>query len=1185
MKSSMKKRSWLTVVLAVAVCITAGTSVAAVSAAVDTYYICYESNDYRVSAVNALKLKSGTEYTISPSLSRGDKFYISDGKGRLWGNAKGEPYTVTESGRNRYTVTFDPSSAYADGSHIALAFYAPAEYRLSAGGTEQAMTYRRANAVFEEYYAELQAQAGDVVTVTGAAGTYGEFGPDTAGITVPREGKYRFAFTADTEHLYADDAYLIYEEVPSLYLLCDENDHTAAAGYELRRDETAIAYKQYSTRITIPENGYELRYSVLDADSGETYAPSEGGSLNVKDKGVYEALYSPDHIYAASGTKSFHTAVKRVAEFYDGWYVLGDFNGFTFIGGEDFDRDYKLTKDETQKDYDEYALTLYVTEETLRTFDGKVEFYIGDGADIYRKPNGDNIRIERAGAYTLTFSPVHDYGRGYRYKYVRVSDGTTAETVSIGSETEFLEFLENCISPEYSIDKTFLLTRDLDLSGRTVSPALVFAGEFDGMYRRVTGVELKGDNDYTALFKRVTASGAVRRTEFTVEVSSDGRYAALAGENEGLLSELTVNGSVAGDDYAAGIAAANTGKGRIEKCLNRAAVTGILNAGGIAGFNAGVIEDCVNEGAVNRKTFATSDAVTMLNVGGIAGYSTGRIAGARNRAAVGMEQGRYVGGIAGLSSGGVYLCDNEGAVAGETYAGGIVGYYGRFDSKTGSDLGDYLTGGNYEAWLDKYFGSNDGSFEEAADSGVHEMYYCVNAGAVKAENYAGGIAGHAGASGLTVTACVSVGNITAHTAYAGGIVGEAGESTLSECLSYGDILAVKGAHAGGIAGLSAGTIEYCQSSAYAEAVSYAGGIAGEGAVIRGSIANVYINGGSGDHFGSIAGAAPAASCAYNYYVENGTGGIDGVRYGAASSYAACALPAEAIMSAGMLSPELIGFSSDHWLAGESEPRYPVPRAFTDMARPNDYPDTAAYDALFARNAAAYGAISDSGGRVIVTVTFFAYDFDAETYDRLVSYRLRKGEGLDAAQIPAPPQREGYFVWWDTSDFSAVTANLEVKEMYDKALTTLASDGGARPEVLAEGVFYSDTVLALVRNGAYTTLRFTRGDREIDCGDVIVKYRTDNPHAVVKLVRGGEIVEAETRSTGEYICFTLPAGWGFAVETAAENLFALWVSLAAVGGALVAAAAFAVPLFVRSKRKRGAAASDTDGTSDDTDSEH
>lgn len=1140
------------------------------------YYICYESDDYRVRAVNRLDAR-GDAYEITATLAQGAKFLISDGSGTMYGNAKGEPVTVTEVGAHRYTVTFDPNAGSAA---VTYAQYSPTEYTVTVTGadgekSQNVMTYRRNNAAFEEYaYTLYSLSVGDVVTVKNGDNVYGvaTFTTDGSapadGYVVPMSGDYRFTFTADEDHLYDEEKYIRAEDVPTLYVLCEANGFAQSDDYRMTRDEDAVAYAEYVfSSITAPEKNADIEYRVVDAASGEVYKPSSNGKTNVKDKGEYKVKCAPDHAYSTDDDIEYHVTLERESAYYDGYYVLGDFNDYEFEDNDEFDALYKLVKDESVTDYDEYTLTLYIPQDMLDNFDGAVEFYITNGTLIYRRPlTRADIRIERAGEYELTFSPTHDYGRGYNYRLQRAADEIALETVYIDTAQQFADYLGKCTSPEFSLNKRVIVRNDLDMTGVKITPAATFAGELDGLFNTVRGIALDGGDNGAYLFGAVTSDGCIKRLSLDVKMSG-GDYVAPVRYNYGKIEDVTARGAVDGASYVGGLVAANYAGGEIVGCSNGATVNGTLNVGGIVGFNAGLAEFNENDGDVNVKIFGSSDVRGMLNVGGIAGYSTGTLFGCVNNGDVGMDQARYFGGIVGLSSGGVYFCENGGAVGAESYAGGVIGYYGRFsDNNNNNPLYQYLQGTEFEGWLDEYFGNGDGNFEEAEDSGVREVYYCVNHGNVTAESRVGGIAGAADAGTLELVGCVSSGVVTAKNSNAGGIVGELGAGTISECAAYGHIVAERGSYAGGIAGSASGRIEYCASACYVEVEeSYAGGIVGDGNTVTNCIAHAFVKAGSGEHFGAIAGSADVYS--FNFYPEGGADGvigIDGVSYGSENNYGAAALPASDMISTGALSPEVM-LDAEHFVAGELDPRYPVPRCFTELRKPDRYTQTVKLENAFAA-AELIKTLADNVGKTNVAVTFFAWDFDAEKYEWLDTFYIPVGGGVTAPDVP---QEDGYFTWWSIDDFSAFEHDTAVEMRFDKYVTSLASGEEAHPQIIASGKFYSDSALAVEYNGEYVSLKVKRGDvtSEYD-GTLTVRYRTDGEKTTVKLISGGQITTAETREDGGYIIFELPRGVQFCTvtESLADNT-ALVTGLSVGLTALVVSLAFCIPMAIMKIRKK------------------
>lgn len=1153
-------------------------SIGASDAAGTNYYICYERDDYRVRAVNKLDAR-GAEYVISPTLSQGAKFLISDGEGAMYGNAKGEPLTVVEVGTHRYTVRFDPN---ADGAKVTYEAYTPTEYTISVrDGDEEkqsaVMTYRRGNAVFEEYaHTFYSLDVGDVVTVSDNDGnTYGvseistDGAPAVDGYVVPIAGDYRFAFTVDEDHLYDDKNHIDAEDVPTLYVLCEANGFERDDAYRMTRDEDVIAYAEYVfSSITAPEKDCEIEYRVVDATDGEVYKPTSSGKADVHDKGDYTVKYAPEHAYSSDKDADYHVALERVSAYYDGYYVLGDLNDYEFVDSDEFDELYKLVKDESVSDHDEYTLTLYIDSDMLDSFDGAIEFYITDGTRIYRRPlTRQDIRIERAGEYELKFSPTHDYGRGYNYRYERVADEIERDTVYIDTAERLVSYLAECTSPEFSLNKLVVIRNDLDLTGMRVTPAATFAGELDGLFNTVRGIEIDGGDNGAYLFGTVTADGRIKRLGLDVRMNG-GDYVAPIRYNYGKIENVTVVGTAEGSSYVSGLVAANYSGGEIVECENGATVNGTLNVGGLAGFNAGAIEDCKNTGAINVKIFGSSDVRGMLNVGGVVGYSTGTLFGCENVGDVGIDQARYFGGIVGLASGGVYFCTNGGNIGAESYVGGVIGYYGRFsDNNSNNPLSQYLQGTDFESWLDEYFGDGDGNFEEAEDSGVREIFYCVNYGNVVSESRAGGIAGAADAGMLETVGCASSGEITAKNSFVGGVVGELGAGTISECAVSGHIVAERGSYAGGIAGSASGRIEYCAASCYVEAEeSYVGGIVGSGNTVVNCIAHSYVKCGSGEHFGAVAGAANVFR--NNFYPDcgaDGVVGIDGVSYGSENGYGACPLDVCDMISTGSLSPELYGLDDGHWLAGELEPRYPVPRCFTELRKPDRYTQTVKLDGAF-EAAELMKSLAESVGKTNVTVTFFVWDFDADKYEWLETYFIPVGGGVNA---PTVPDEDGYFTWWSVDDFSSFSADTTVNMRYDKYKTALANDDSEHPQIIVTGRFYSDSTLAVEYNGEYVSLKIKRGDVVADYdGTLTVRYRADGNRIAVKLISGGQIVAADTREDGGYVIFELPQGVQFCTNVIrlADNT-TLVVGLAIALTALAVSLAFCIPMAIAKIGKR------------------
>lgn len=175
----------------------------------------------------------------------------------------------------------------------------------------------------------------------------------------------------------------------------------------------------------------------------------------------------------------------------------------------------------------------------------------------------------------------------------------------------------------------------------------------------------------------------------------------IAGENSGTLENCSFSGTVKGENVVGGIVGSNTEYGKIILCTSYGNITGENSTGGIAGKNIGFIQNCTNEASVNtvyeeKKNTLTdieTDTASIIesyknseeenkeesilghtDTGGIAGYSSGIMQGCVNRGAIGYNHVGYnVGGICGRQSGYMLGCKNYGTIQGRKDVGGIAG--------------------------------------------------------------------------------------------------------------------------------------------------------------------------------------------------------------------------------------------------------------------------------------------------------------------------------------------------------------------------------------------------------------------------------------------------------------------------------------------------------------------------------
>ena len=213
----------------------------------------------------------------------------------------------------------------------------------------------------------------------------------------------------------------------------------------------------------------------------------------------------------------------------------------------------------------------------------------------------------------------------------------------------------------YELDGNYKLMNDIDLSVDTAE-----GGDWDYLgngWDPIGSDGIYAGNKFTGIFdgNGYTISGLRIAVSTAPSGVSKTRYAGLFANNAGTIKNLTVS-----DD--------------IDNTYNY----GVLYTGSIAGYNSGIITNCVNES--NNYTYKGSyDGSYDHYVGGIAGYSTGEITQCYNIGNISGENSYryyecdvYVSGIA-CGSGTISNCYNTGTITAtntydsdNAYAAGIT---------------------------------------------------------------------------------------------------------------------------------------------------------------------------------------------------------------------------------------------------------------------------------------------------------------------------------------------------------------------------------------------------------------------------------------------------------------------------------------------------------------------------------
>ena len=266
------------------------------------------------------------------------------------------------------------------------------------------------------------------------------------------------------------------------------------------------------------------------------------------------------------------------------------------------------------------------------------------------------------------------------------------DAVHLRTAEDLAELSRNCTLDSWSQGKTVYLDADIDLTGADFAPIPTFGGTFEGQGHTISGLSLTGSGNVRGLFRYIQPSGAVRDLHVSGTISPSDRkntLGGLVGENQGTITNCSFSGTVSGADSIGGIAGINEAQGQIINCTFSGSVTGEHYVGGIAGQNYGSIIQCENSGSINttevdaelnldnlnqEQLNAAENVPVCTDIGGITGFSSGILQSCVNTGAVGYAHVGYnIGGIVGRQSGYLNGCTNSGTILGRKDVGGITG--------------------------------------------------------------------------------------------------------------------------------------------------------------------------------------------------------------------------------------------------------------------------------------------------------------------------------------------------------------------------------------------------------------------------------------------------------------------------------------------------------------------------------
>ena len=711
-------------------------------------------------------------------------------------------------------------------------------------------------------------------------------------------------------------------------------------------------------------------------------------------------------------------------------------------------------------------------------------------------------------------------------------------TIRISSEAELRDLAASCALDTWSRDKTVVLDSDLTLADPSFLPIPTFGGSFDGQGHTIHNVSITDSLSPAGLFGVVQAGGSVRSLHVvgTVTPSGDGRsVGGIAGENNGAIEKCSFTGTVSGQVYVGGIAGHTGASGSILACETRGAVIGDSMTGGITGYNEGLLADCTNSACVNvestdprldledldltltpdlSKLGQANAGASAADTGGIAGYSAGTLSDCVNHGAVGYPHiGYNVGGVAGRSCGQLLRCRNDGAIAGRKDVGGVVGQIEPYiqvdasptylselnrqlyelksltdqaanDAQDGAgdvsdrldDMNDYLKDAlsdpqdplaaitGFGSRLNDLNNSASGSVDTVADDlrDINSKFNEVSNTVLAAISAAGdpasvisdGSQGNIDRITLGKTsACTNSGAVSGDV-NTGGIAGSIaieyeldpeddvsanldGEyrrqyeyrAVVQQCANTGAVSA-KRSNTGGIAGrMDLGLIISCESygSVESDSGSCVGGIAGlTAATVRSSYAKCTLSGKK--YVGGIVGS-----------------GVAEKSDGSASTVTGCWSLVDITgcqQYEGAVSGADTGTFTDNYfvsdtLAGINR------QSFAGRAEPVSFDTLAAAEGM-------------PGGMTTFTLSFVS---DGKV---LTSRTFSYGASFDSSVYPPLPEKDGIYAHWDRTDLHDLHLDTVVTAVYDALLPTLSSEQtreDGRPVILAGGDFNDGDAMA------------------------------------------------------------------------------------------------------------------------------
>ena len=248
---------------------------------------------------------------------------------------------------------------------------------------------------------------------------------------------------------------------------------------------------------------------------------------------------------------------------------------------------------------------------------------------VYKMKNATDWQAGGEYTYTVSLAAAKDLG------YTIESNGSYTVTSADG----LMNIAELVNGGKTDINIT--LTADIDLTGKYWTPIGTsfknsYTGTFDGGGHTITGLTVTTNDKYAGLFGYIGNAGTVKNVVMEgVLITSNNRSSqagGVAGFSRGTIENCSVSGSVSGTVYVGGVVGAQRG-GSITGCSSSATVKGTVDVGGVAGQtnSSATLTACYATGNViieiNPKKNIAGGSLVGMNAGSslLACYATGNV--------------------------------------------------------------------------------------------------------------------------------------------------------------------------------------------------------------------------------------------------------------------------------------------------------------------------------------------------------------------------------------------------------------------------------------------------------------------------------------------------------------------------------------------------------------------------------